>query len=115
GQVKMEFVRVDHEFPQGTIAYAETLPVPHRMVLPDTISIEKGGKSTIEVKASSRYAARPGKQRWLGANYRAAWSQPVTVPYFDFMSEHGPLVTVKKGGGMQTLSLRMRDSTGREY
>jgi hypothetical protein len=56
---------------------------------------------------------RPGM---MGNNYRAAWGVPIRgVPYFDIGHEHGGLSIVKRGGGMQTKSLRLEDSLGREY
>src|SRR5690606_28506588 len=42
-------------------------------------------------------------------------SQPIKVPVFDIGSEKGGLEPVQIGGGMQTVSLRLRDSLGREY
>jgi hypothetical protein len=51
----------------------------------------------------------------LGKNYRDEWHQQIKVPVFDLGQEHGGLKIVQKGGGMQTLSLRLADSAGREY
>ena len=71
--------------------------------------------STITVVASKKYEGDKGRFRWLGKNYRDVWSQPVEVDVFDLGKEHGGLSVIKKGGGMQTKSLRMEAKDGRQY
>ncbi|MEO9872727.1 BamA/TamA family outer membrane protein [Ekhidna sp.] len=71
--------------------------------------------STITVVASSKYEGSKGKHRWLGKNYRDVWSTPVEVDVFDIGTEKGGLEVLKKGGGMQTKSLRLQANDGRQY
>ena len=71
--------------------------------------------STIVTVASKKYDGKKSKNRWLGSNYRDVWSQPVEVDVFDIGQEHGGLEILKKGGGMQTKSLRMEAADGRQY
>lgn len=71
--------------------------------------------STIVTVASKKYERKKGKNNWLGSNYRDVWNTPVEVEVFDIGSEHGGLKPLKKGGGMQTKSLRMEASDGRQY
>lgn len=71
--------------------------------------------STITVIASTKYQGRKGKYKWLGKNYRDVWNQPVKVEVFDIGKERGGLEVVKKGGGMQTKSLRMKAENDKEY
>jgi hypothetical protein len=53
-----------------------------------------------------------GMHRWLlGTNYRKEWSVPVKAKVFD-MTGWTPL---QRGGGTQTLSLRIKSSEGKEY
>jgi hypothetical protein len=87
------------------------LPVIDKTVVIDSIS--KVGR--VRVKASSRYAASQSRERWLGKNYRAEWSQEIEVPVFDLGKERGGLKVIQRGGGRQTLSLRLQDSLGKEY
>lgn len=55
-------------------------------------------------------------KRWLfGSNYRQEWTTPVTVPVISINQQYGGLTPTKRGGGMQSRSLRLEDSTGREY
>lgn len=56
---------------------------------------------------------RPGLR---GNNYRKEWTAPLAnIPVFDIGKEQGGLTPVKRGGGMQTISLRMEASDGKEY
>ncbi|WP_370090351.1 metallophosphoesterase [Ekhidna sp.] len=71
--------------------------------------------STITVVASKKYEGDKKKYRWLGKNYREVWSTPVEVEVFDIGTEKGGLEVVKKGGGMQTKSLRLVAKDEREY
>jgi hypothetical protein len=65
--------------------------------------------------ASRQYIASPGKERWMGKNYREVWATPARIPVFDIAKEHGGLKIIKRGGGQQTHSIRMEDSAGHEY
>lgn len=71
--------------------------------------------STITVVASEKYRGKKGRYRWLGKNYRDVWSTPVEVPLFDIGMEKGGLKALKKGGGMQTKSLRLQAGDKRQY
>ncbi|MEO9482686.1 MAG: BamA/TamA family outer membrane protein [Ekhidna sp.] len=71
--------------------------------------------STISVVASRKYEGSRGKYRWLGKNYRDVWNTPVEVDVLDIGKEKGGLKVLKKGGGMQTKSLRLEAEDGRQY
>ncbi|WP_425389434.1 metallophosphoesterase [Ekhidna sp.] len=71
--------------------------------------------STIAVAASKKYEGDRGRHRWLGKNYREVWSTPVEVEVFDIGNAKGGLEVVKKGGGMQTKSLRLVADDKKEY
>ncbi|WP_436518029.1 BamA/TamA family outer membrane protein [Ekhidna sp. To15] len=71
--------------------------------------------SVVTVVASRKYEGDKGKHRWLGKNYRDVWSTPVQVDVFDLGKERGGLGVVKKGGGMQTKSLRLQAKDERQY
>lgn len=72
-------------------------------------------QGTVEVQASNRYHSGKSRVRWLGENYRAEWEQKINVPVFDISKEQGGLKILQRGGGNQTLSLRLADSSGREF
>jgi hypothetical protein len=50
-----------------------------------------------------------------GSNHRDVWTTPVQVPYFDIGKEHGGLRPVKRGGGLQTTSIRLEAADGKQY
>ena len=52
---------------------------------------------------------------FLGENYRSEWITPVKAPVLDLGVEMGGLEPTRQGGGKQTRSLRVVDSTGKEW
>ncbi|MEL7145391.1 MAG: metallophosphoesterase [Bacteroidota bacterium] len=70
---------------------------------------------TIEVAASTAYKAGAFKRWMLGDNYRDVWATKIEVPVFDIETERGGLKILKKGGGMQTRSLRMEANNEKQY
>jgi hypothetical protein len=77
----------------------------------DMADLEK----TVTVRAAEIYAAKDLKKFFLGKHYREAWITPIEVPVIDLSTEKGGLTVVQKGGGMQTLSLRLEDPNGKQY
>lgn len=114
GSVGIAFFQVDKNYPEGREVFTTTIPA-----LPKKIAVTKNGRSFkgeyVRAKASDQYDAGKLKQKLLGSNYRSVWSQEIDVPVFDLSTEKGGLKVIQKGGGQQTLSLRLADSTGREY
>ena len=51
----------------------------------------------------------------FGAGYRDAWAAPIEVPVLDMGTEAGGLTPVKRGGGLQTTSLRLQGEDGYQY
>ncbi|WP_082161797.1 BamA/TamA family outer membrane protein [Rufibacter radiotolerans] len=70
---------------------------------------------TASLPASQVYKASGFREWLLGANYRQEWQTPVKLPVFDIGTQNGGLKVVQRGGGFQTVSLRLEDSTGRQY
>ncbi|MBT3243286.1 MAG: BamA/TamA family outer membrane protein [Bacteroidetes bacterium] len=70
---------------------------------------------SIVINASSRYNMKESAYFWMGENYRDIWDTPVKVPVFDLGSKKGGLQILKRGGGQQTLSLRLQDKAGKQY
>ena len=52
---------------------------------------------------------------FLGESYRKLWAAPVKMKVFYLEKEKGGLTILQKGGGLQTKSLRLKDSSGREW
>jgi hypothetical protein len=51
----------------------------------------------------------------LGDNYRVFWNTPIKVPVLDLRTFAGGVEPKKKGGGMQTESLKLETKDGTEY
>jgi hypothetical protein len=69
----------------------------------------------ITVPASAIYSAGALKRILLGKTYRSLWQEPIIFPVFDIEKEKGGLTILKRGGGLQTKSLRLQDKDGKEY
>lgn len=54
-------------------------------------------------------------QLLLGSNHRNVWATPVEVPYLNMGTEHGGLTPLKRGGGLQTTSIRLEGADGKQY
>ncbi len=115
GETHLEFFQVDKEFPEGKKLYETTISSTEDFRDSVAVHDQEVTKKEYTVAASSQYAASEMKKLFLGENYRAEWAQPITVPVFDIGKINGGLKILQKGGGQQTLSLRLEDSTGHEY
>ena len=65
--------------------------------------------------AGPEYKANSFKRFLLGDHYRDSWTQKVEVPYLDLDTAKGGLTAIKKGGGRQTVSLKMMGGNGIRY
>ena len=81
---------------------------------PEIPVIEKLPDS-LEAVAGKRYNISESGYKWMGENYREVWETQVKAPVFDIGTRKGGLKIVKRGGGQQTLSLRLEDKNGRQY
>ncbi|MDX1438799.1 MAG: hypothetical protein R3284_02745, partial [Rubricoccaceae bacterium] len=70
--------------------------------------------STVVRVVNPDYADVSVHNQLLGSGYRSAWATPVEFPVLD-LSAYGGLEPIKKGGGFQTISLRLRGGDGHEY
>lgn len=52
---------------------------------------------------------------FVGENYRKEWTTPLRLHVLDMGTELGGLKPLKQGGGKQTKSLRVSDSSGKEW
>lgn len=70
---------------------------------------------SVEVIPGPNFKASGLKKTFMGSHYREAWQMPVKVPVLDLYKEAEGLTPLRKGGGMQTKSLRFKGGDGREY
>jgi hypothetical protein len=78
-------------------------------------------KTDTVLPSSIKIAADPGlkdnaiKKFLIGKNYRREWLEAVKVSILNLNDAFGGLVPKKMGGGKETRSLRVEDSSGREW
>jgi hypothetical protein len=70
---------------------------------------------SVTVKAGAHYKRGFLHRVIWGKHYRPVWDAPVTVPVFDMDTVKGGLKFEKLGGGFQTNSMTLSDSTGFTY
>ncbi|SEK21496.1 Calcineurin-like phosphoesterase [Parapedobacter koreensis] len=123
------FVVIDHlmnksskvtfyTYADDTVKEAFSYRIPHRVVLPfvDQVGDLAAGKDSVVVQANVKYDEVGSFHRKLfGENYRKEWATETEVPVIRLSELHGGLRPVKRGGGMQTVSLRLVDPTGKEW
>lgn len=74
-----------------------------------------GDEQVVEVTPGRRYDASGLHRLVFGADYRQVWTTPVRVPVLDLRRYDGGLAPLEKGGGKQSLSLKLESRDGREY
>lgn len=73
-------------------------------------------KDSVLTPMSYLYIAEKSQRKFLGENYRTEWSTSVKIPVFRLKNTEESYSIVKRGGGMQTKSLRLEnDRTEDEY
>ncbi len=118
GDIKVEYWVTDDAFPDGKLDFEKTIghkPYQKPQTVSEFLKANKLSDSTVVVNASDQYIAGKMRQKLMGKNYRDVWAAEVEVPVFDIGTEQGGLTIVKKGGGMQTKSLRLEAKDGQQY
>lgn len=72
-------------------------------------------EGTINLAANPDFASGPIRSLFLGEHYRDVWRLPIEVPVIDLSRTAGGLTPIKKGGGLQTVSLRLLGEDGDQY
>jgi hypothetical protein len=121
GQVRATYWVPDAQHPEGQSVVAE-----RQWLTPDLASASAADTFALAratpqppmvavVPASTHYQAGRFRQWLQGANYRREWQQPIAVPVLNLSTAQGGLTPLKRGGGLQTQSLRLRATNGQEF
>lgn len=70
---------------------------------------------TVTVVAGPGFEGSASRRWLMGDMYRDLWTTPIQVPVLDVKTYAGGLKPLKRGGGMQTKTLRLADRNGLEY
>jgi hypothetical protein len=101
----------DFSDPTYTSALKTILPPPPTTVDTTRIILD----SVVVVAANPQLKGNGFKNFMIGKNYRAEWTEPLRLPVLDMGKELGGLKPIMQGGGKQTKSLRVEDSSGKEW
>lgn len=72
-------------------------------------------QDSVTVVADSTLGTGWFRRAILGDHYRELWTTPLRVAKLDLNTEYGGLTPTRKGGGLQTRSLRFKGGDGKEY
>ncbi|WP_148041260.1 hypothetical protein [Rufibacter immobilis] len=72
-------------------------------------------QDSVLVSAGAHYQLSKVGMFFLGKHYRPVWAVPVKAKVFHMDEAEGGLAIEKLGGGMQTTSLTLTDSSGRRF
>lgn len=82
----------------------------------DELSYAAISGDSIRVSAYAKYDSVKDLHRTLfGENYRKEWAAKAKLPVIKISELKGGLSPIKRGGGHQTLSLRLKDKDGKEW
>ncbi len=114
GDVWLEFWTAEKG---GALVYRSRL-MNHQYQQPDPqrfadLDFSKETASAVGNPKLKRDRERPGMR---GNNYRQEWTTTIeNIPVFDIGNEKGGLTPIKRGGGLQTISLRLQAKDDKQY
>jgi hypothetical protein len=106
-----------YTYKEGAVKVAFTYIKSYQNVrMEENISYSEMTTDSIEVAALPAYDKVSQFHRSLfGENFRKEWAATTKVPVLKISEIKGGLTPLKRGGGNQTLSLRLKDKDGREW
>ena len=90
----------------------DSIKVVPEIVSEDTIP---NWPDSILISGNKKLKGNFFKKLFMGKNYRKEWTTPVKVEVLDIGKEQGGLTAEKQGGGKQTKSLKVQDSSGKKW
>ncbi len=113
-EVKLNFLGIEDGNLTGLL---DTLLLTYKEI-PDSAMVmtKRDFPDSVFMAADKQYnKARGFKRFMLGDNYRKVWATEMNFRTIDISSEKGGLKITQRGGGHQTKSLRLADSSGKEW
>jgi hypothetical protein len=77
--------------------------------------LDSAGIKYVSMPAGSQFAASHWKEFWWGKHWRKEWGTPVRFSLLDLDTTKGGLTPLKRGGGHETKTLRLKGADGKEY
>ncbi|WP_257667507.1 BamA/TamA family outer membrane protein [Parapedobacter tibetensis] len=99
-----------------TEAFSYTVPYTDPQPLLDSVYGETIGSDSMWVQANEKFEqAGSFRRTFFGENYRKEWAAEAKVPVIRISEIHGGLTPLKRGGGMQSVTLRLEDPSGKQW
>ena len=112
--IKMTYYVCDKE--EIKESYTYTKPYKDINIIVDSLHNMTAGRDSVTVRVNPKYDEANTLQRFfLGENYRKEWAAETKLPVLRMSELHGGLKPTKRGGGMQSISLRLEDAQGKEW
>ncbi len=109
---------VSHEY-DSTLVNFSNLPKDNIDTLKSSLvksQLEYGSENGVTAKVHPEYDSVSSIKRFfLGNNYRKEWATPVKMKVFDIQKNQGGFTIESLGGGKQTASLRLLDTSRVEW
>ncbi len=113
GRTAYIFHSLENKEWSSTPFYREAVSVKNQF---QEYQFEPVQNDSITVTLQPSYDQKGRFHRWLfGENFRKEYATPVKLPVLKISALHGGLTPTQRGGGMQSVSLRLEDSAGNEY
>ena len=107
-----------YTYDEGAVEKAFSYRIPYVEEKPYLVGTAGLGleKDSVIVSANKEFD-KVGKlhRKLFGENYRKEWAAPTELPVIRVSEVAGGLTPIKRGGGMQTVSLRLEDPTGKQW
>lgn len=94
-----------------TVATLCSTSAPVASAQPRTASVQ----DSVTVVPGERYAAGSLHRLLFGSDCRSVWTTPLRVELLDLETFEGGVTPIRRGGGMQTASLRFATQDGRQF
>ncbi|HEY2347865.1 MAG TPA: metallophosphoesterase, partial [Puia sp.] len=106
-----------YEYKETGIVPVFSFNKPFTRMTPEEDSVYTASLGDSVIRSVHTRYDYPGKfhRTLFGENYRKEWALPTKLPLIKISSFHGGLVPLERGGGMQSNSLRLEDSSGNEW
>lgn len=117
GEMWLDYITIDENTKQETVSYRKLLftAPPHGIEESQIIAKKDYSGMTAKVTPDKTFEASELKRAFFGDLHRDLWTKELEVPYLNIHYVKGGLTPIKKGGGQQSISLRMEGGDGKQY